>query len=79
MKLIAAFLTNLGHRAFFLYGGCASYTDWNSHYSDAQMLAVEGRTQEAFKEARLTHALGTINRTGSDGVHAHACRPPFQC
>ncbi|MGP8284075.1 MAG: tetratricopeptide repeat protein, partial [Desulfomonilaceae bacterium] len=33
---------------------CASYIDWKSHYSGAQTLAAEGRTQEALKEARLS-------------------------
>lgn len=65
MKLITAFLTILATLCFCLDGGCASYIDWKSHYSDAQMLAIDGRTHEAFKEARLTsltHEIDMVER-----------------
>lgn len=54
MKLITAFLTILATLCFCLDGGCASCIDWKSHYSDAQTLAIDGRTHEALKEARLS-------------------------
>jgi len=68
MKLIAAFLTILGTLFFSLNSTCASYSGWKSHYSDAQTLAVEGRTQEAFKEARLS-AVDSRDRHGRETLN----------
>ena len=72
MKLITAFLTILATLCFCLDGGCASYIDWKSRSSDAQMLAIDGRTHEAFKEARLSvidsrdrHGRETLNTVKS--------------
>ncbi len=68
MKPIAIFLTILGTLFLSLNITCASPINWKSHYTNAQTLAAEGRTQEALKEARLSaiysrdrHGLETSN------------------
>ncbi len=54
MKVIVWFMVILGALPFYGNTASASCSSWNLHYSNARDLTLNGRSQEALKEANLS-------------------------
>ncbi|MGC8604404.1 MAG: tetratricopeptide repeat protein [Desulfomonilaceae bacterium] len=81
MKVFAAFLTVCVVLSFSFSSAFASYAAWKSCFSEAKALALDGRTQEALKEAKLSvleskdrHGRQTLNTVKSLELFAELTR-----